>query len=109
VRAQFLAVTLLFAACTTPPLHISGRYASTLSEADIREIRLLAATRRDLGHTLKSLEVVQRNRVRVEVGHSTGPRAWLGNAFYVARRSGEWHIDEHSPIEATAERTITVY
>jgi hypothetical protein len=75
VRAQFLAVMLLFAACTTPPLHISGRYASPLSEAEIREIRLLVATRRDLGHTFKSLEVVQRNRVRVEIGHSTGFRA----------------------------------
>ena len=75
VRAQFLAVMLLFAACTTPPLHISGQYASPLSEAEIGEIRLLAATGRDLGHTLKALEVVQRNPVRVEVGHSAGSRA----------------------------------
>jgi hypothetical protein len=109
VRAPFLFVTLLLVSCATPKPEITGRYASSLSEADVRQIRLLAMARRDLGSTLKSLEVVRRDRVRVEVGHYTGPQAWLGSAFYVVRHDGAWHIDDHAPVEATVERTITVY
>jgi hypothetical protein len=88
MRSQLLFLALLLGACATQQLQITGRYAGTLSKADIRDIRLLVATRHDLGRTLKSLEVAGPDRVRVEAGHYTGPRAWLGKPLLC--RSTQW-------------------
>jgi len=109
MRSWFVAMALLLSACVTPPTQITGRYAARLSDADVGQIRLLVASRRDLGRTLKELEVVTPDRVRVEVGRYHGPDHWTGTSFFVVRQQGTWLIDDHSPFSSTTERTITVY
>lgn len=109
MRCQFVIVALFLSACAAPPTQITGRYAAGLSDADVEQIKLVVAARRDLGRTLKELEVVGRDRVRVEVGRYHGPRSWTGASFFVVRYGDTWRIDEHSPFSATVQRTITVY
>lgn len=108
MRALLVAISILLSGCVTPPLQVTGRYATSLSDADVQQIKQLVAAHPDLGRSLRTIEAVRRDRARVEAGRYSGS-GWLGTSFFVVRRGETWHIDEHSQFEATAERTITVY
>ena len=107
MRAQLAIVALLLSSCTTS-VHVRGRYATALSTADILRIRQLAQHSPHFGHTLITLDALQRERVHVRTREYV-ERGWSGNNIYVIRHNGDWRVDEHSPMLGEAERTITVY
>ena len=107
MSVRILIVALLVATFSIPFAHAGGRRAGDLPARDAQQITRLVAKRPELGTTIRKLEMVGRDRVRVEVGRSLGPRGWIGSTFFVVRRGTIWIIDEQS-IEAVTERTITV-
>jgi hypothetical protein len=108
MRSATLFIAFLLSACATPPpLQVTGRYAASLSMRDVQQITELVAARPDLGRTIRKLQAVRRDRVHVEAGQPEGPDRWSGSGFFAVRRGTQWQIE--SSVEATAERTITIY
>jgi hypothetical protein len=107
MRVQLAIAAFLLSSCTTN-VHVRGRYAAALSAADVQQIRRLAQDSPHFGHTLVTLDALQRDRVHVRTREYV-ERSWSGSNMYVVRRDGEWLVDDHSPILGEAETTITVY
>jgi hypothetical protein len=107
MRLFIVAVAVLLAACTGTT-QVRGRYAAQLSESDIRQIRDLVAPRPHWGHRVIVLRAIRSDRVEVEA-RDYEDSSYSGIRRYVFRRGRVWHIDEHSPIEGIAERTVTIY
>jgi hypothetical protein len=108
-----LLVSVLLAGCAAtpspvPPMKITGPYASTLSRHDVQQIQRLATARSDIGGTVRTIEAVRPDRVRVEAGHPIYS-GWSGIAFFAVRHHGTWHIDDQTRLEGVAERTIVTY
>ena len=91
-----------------PAAEMTGPSASSLSSHDVEQIQRLATARSDIGGTVRTIEAVRPNRVRVE---SERPiySGWSGIAFFAVRHHGTWHIDDHTRFEGVAERTIVTY
>ena len=105
MRAQVL-IALLLTGCTTV-VQVRGRYSTSLSSGDIQQIRRVAVIKPHFGQTLISLQTLRPDRVHVEV-RKYDNSGWDGIGMYVNRRNRVWQIDEHSPGEATGERTVIV-
>ena len=109
MRGLILFIALAVGACAAPlPPQIVGRYAARLSTRDVQQVTQVVAARPDLGRRIRKLEAVRPDRVHVEVERSHGPKSWSGSYFFVVRRRTGWYIEESS-IEATTERTVTIY
>ena len=113
MRAQLLLVSVLLAGCAatplpTPPMKITGPYASSLSRHDVQQIQGLATARSDIGGTVRTIDAVRPNRVRVESGRPIYS-GWSGIGFFAVRHDSTWHIDDHTPLEGVADRTIITY
>src|SRR3954467_12182147 len=96
VRVLYLVAMLLGACAATHPLQIVGPYAARLSRSDIEQIKSLAEDDETEG-TLRKLEVVHPDRVRVEKGKET-----RYTRFTVMRHHGHWIVDERVGGEAVA-------
>ncbi len=109
MRSALLVVPLLLAACAALPVHLSGRYASSLSATDVQQITALVSSRRDFGYPLRSIVAVARDRARVVTRRSDGERSWTGTSYVVVRRGAQWAVAHPDGFEASTERIITVY
>jgi hypothetical protein len=107
MRAQLFISALLLTSCTTS-VEVRGRYAAALSGADIAQIRRVTQDSRHPGDTRITVDAVQRDRVYVKSCTQRGAGTDI-TTLYVIRRDGRWQIDQHSPITAEGERTVTVY
>jgi hypothetical protein len=104
----FIAFFAVGAYAAPLPPQIVGRYAARFSTRDVQQITQVVAGRPELGRRVRKLEAVRPDRVHVEVERSHGPKSWSGSYFFVVRRGTGWYIEESS-IEATTERTVTIY
>jgi len=107
MRSPLVSVALLLSACTTQ-VQVTGPYAAKLSVADVQQLKLLAANGPKIGRTVITLEAIRPDRVHVE-DRLYSDAGWRGSRFFAVRHVSTWQIDEHSPIEATDARKITVY
>jgi hypothetical protein len=104
ILVRYLIIALLLSGCTSIT-SVRGRYAATLSPADIQQIRRFAQKSPHLGHTSFTFEVPQRDEVHVRT------REYLelgseGEDFYVCRRNGRWVVDKRHPRLYTPERIV---
>ena len=100
-------MALMFTACTTS-VQVKGKYAATLSRADLQQIKQLAHSSPRIGRTVVTYEALRLDRGRVESRTYSGS-GWNGASMYVVRHHGGWQIDERFPSEATAARTIMTH
>jgi hypothetical protein len=106
MRPLLLILALMLTACTTS-VQVRGRYAAALTAQDIRQIRRLAQNSPHFGHTLITLDAVQRNRVRTQT-RKYEASGWDGTTVYLVRHHGQWQVDEHSSATAEVERNFSV-
>jgi hypothetical protein len=106
MRGLVLLAAISLGACATP-IPISGRYASSLSQGDVQEIRQFVATHRSLGHPVRKIEAIGKNRVRIVTGQL--PRregSWSGSEYSLARHGDRWIETDWA---ATAGTDFTIY
>jgi hypothetical protein len=106
-KKQLIIAAFLLTACTTA-VRVRGPYAASLSHTDIQQIRRVAVTSPHFGHTIITLDALQRDRVLVQ-SREYQDSGWSGIRMYAIRRQARWQVDEHSPISGETERRITVY
>ena len=101
---------ILLAGCATRPENIppvTGPHALSVLGSDARQIQQLVAARADIGGTVRIIEAVGRNRVRVEAGRDMSS-TWSGGVFFAVRQYGTWRIDEQTPFERVTEPKVRV-
>jgi hypothetical protein len=103
MRAQFVAA-FLFVSCATH-VQVTGRYATSLSDNDVQQIKQLAA-KAHVGLTVVTIDAVGHDRVHVEERRNNG-EGYEASGFFVLRHGGTWRVDEKS--EFTAQRQFLVY
>ena len=75
------------------PPDVSGPYATSLSPADLREIKLLIGSRRDIAKPIAVIQVLRQDMARVSTGSFMyGGGKWSDIRLY--KRRGKWTIDE---------------
>lgn len=104
MRTLCLSLALMLAGCTSVT-SIRGRYAAALSPTDIQQIRRIAQESPHFGHTVFTLDAVQRDLVHVRT------REYLesgsdGENLYVTHRNGRWVVDERYPRLFQPERIV---
>jgi hypothetical protein len=108
MRCALLIIPLLLSACAASHLPLSGRYASSLSQADVEQITALATSRRDFGHPPRAIIAIAPNRARIVTQRrSTGEQSWITTEYVVLRRNGIWVVDDRS-YRATTERISVI-
>ena len=87
-------------------MRVVGPYASTLSAADVRDIRRLVLQRSDVGHIIHELNVMQPDKVDINAGGDEASGLEAYGSITVIKRDGRWIVDPHSPIIAPAKGTM---
>ena len=104
MNAGLLIIPLLLTSCTSVT-NVRGPYAAALLPNDVQQIRHLAQEHPHFGHTVFTLDAMQRNQVHVRTREyiESGSN---GENFYVTRRNGRWIVDERYPRFSQPERIV---
>ena len=88
-RLVAMATISFLSGCAGLPPSIIGN-ANLVTQADIREIQLLVAARKDIAGSVDYITVIAADRLFIQTGQPAAE--WTGNTFLVQKRNGHWRI-----------------
>ena len=105
MRYRLFAVGVLLTACVLAQLQITGPYASRFFDSDVQQIKAAMAAVSRISQSVRRIDAIRRDRVRVEVG-VTIEHGWRGTELFVIRRSTTWQVDKQAESTAISEGVV---